>query len=206
MQIDISHVIGQLETACNQAGNLEVSGYGFIRQEGDTLVVYDACVLDVGSWGETNIDPRKPEVARKLLDLLERQDAANLKLWWHRHPILGWSGTDERACTVTPMGGDPKHVRWSAAVVRTPRGWIGRIDNHLTHKTAHVPVVTGVEGFLADTQAYRSQAVNHGWAVDDELDYEEIAEQLDEELEEIEAGRRNGYSWLGWLRRKGGRR
>lgn len=206
MQIDISHVIGQLETACNQAGNLEVSGYGFIRQEGDTLVVYDACVLDVGSWGETNIDPRKPEVARKLLDLLERQDAANLKLWWHRHPIQGWSGTDERACTVTPMGGDPKHVRWSAAVVRTPRGWIGRIDNHLARKTAHVPVVTGVEGFLADTQAYRSQAVNHGWAVDDELDYEEIAEQLDEELEEVEAGRRNGYSWLGWLRRKGGRR
>ena len=25
MQIDISHVIGQLETACNQAGSLEVT-------------------------------------------------------------------------------------------------------------------------------------------------------------------------------------
>ena len=101
MQIDISHVIGQLETACNQAGNLEVSGYGFIRQEGNTLVVYDACVLDVGSYGETNINPKVPEVAQKLLDLLERQDAPNLKLWWHRHPILGWSGRLPRLTNVT---------------------------------------------------------------------------------------------------------
>ena len=149
--IDISLVIGKLEAACNQAKNLEVSGYGFCRQEDGRLVVYDVSILDVGSWGETNIDPRKPDVAQKLLELIERPDANNLKLWWHRHPIPWWSGTDEYACTATPMGGDPKHVRWSAAVVRTPQGWIGRIDNHLTGKTKHVPVMTGTEDFVAET-------------------------------------------------------
>jgi len=220
MQIDISHVIGRLETACNQAERLEVSGYGFIRQEGDTLVVYDACVLDVGSWGETNIDPKDPEVAEKLLDLLEREDAANLKLWWHRHPILGWSSTDEYACRVTPMGGDPKHVRWSAAVVRTPHGWIGRIDNHLTDKTAHVPVVTGAEDVVADTDGLRVKKSSAGATIahanytlfneDDDiedLDYEDLAEELDEELDRFGDGAdQHEYDWKAWLRKKVGMR
>ena len=193
--IDISLVIGKLETACNQAKNLEVSGYGFCRQEDGHLVVYDVVILDVGNGIETNIDPRKPEVAQLLLEMLERPDANNLKLWWHRHPINWWSGTDEVACKKTPMGGDPKHVKWSAAVVRTPQGWIGRLDNHLTGKTKHVPVITGAEDAIDDTSKLVALAFSTGKAyngfgqryarewveVDDP--YEEGAEDLDDELE-----------------------
>ena len=33
-------------------------------------------------------------------------------------------------------------IKWSAAIVHTPRGWVGRVDNHLKGKTFHVPVAT----------------------------------------------------------------
>lgn len=132
-----------LETAVVQAGNLEVSGFGWIKREGDVLTIYDYCVLHVGSWGFTQIDH---SIVAKLA---EREDAGNMKLWWHKHPIYGWSGTDEATIRDEPLGGIPELIQWSASMVRTPKGWIGRIDNHIHKITQHVEV----EGFPKDVIA-----------------------------------------------------
>jgi uncharacterized protein with PIN domain len=77
------------------------------------------------------------------------QGDPRLKLWFHRHPIGSgtpgdpgnWSGTDNYTATKEPMGVDPKLVQWSVAIVRTPGGWVGRVDLHVpTPKTFHCAV------------------------------------------------------------------
>ena len=104
-------------------GGQEFSGLGLIEKEGtDIFHVVDVDLLGVGSVGFTEF---APERALKLPDDPRR------KLWLHRHPIHGWSGTDEHTCTQEPLGGPPQLVRWSVAIVLTPGGWIGRIDIHV---------------------------------------------------------------------------
>lgn len=51
-----------------------------------------------------------------------------------------WSGTDNNTIRTAPLGGVPELVKWSASVVLTPRGWVGRVDNHITGKTIHCEV------------------------------------------------------------------
>jgi hypothetical protein len=135
-------VMRDLETFANQVGRSEFSGIGFCTRADDRLSVYDAVILDVGSSVETNIKPDQ------LLELGKREDAQNGRVWIHLHPVgngmpgpHNWSGTDERSIQTCPLGGIPQVVKWSASIVRTPRGWVGRIDNHITHKTAHVEVL-----------------------------------------------------------------
>ena len=51
-----------------------------------------------------------------------------------------WSGTDNTTITA-PLGGHLEMVKWSCSMVLTPRGWVGRIDNHLKNITQHIEVV-----------------------------------------------------------------
>lgn len=131
----------RLETAVKETRGLEFSGLGFVKQEKGGLCIYDAVVLNVGSEGYTEIDPQK------IFPLLEREDAANIKCWFHRHPIgdgkpgiHNWSGMDQDTITTAPLGGIPEIVKWSVSIVRTPGGWVGRVDNHVDRTTVHVPV------------------------------------------------------------------
>ena len=134
-----------LETAVAQSHGLEFSGFGWVQVEQDALVVYDYLILHVGSHGFTSIP------SRTMLELMVRPDAASMKLWVHRHPVgdgspgpHNWSSTDNDTCLNTPLGGIPELVKWSAAIVRTPRGWVGRLDNHIRKTTLHVPVLPDV--------------------------------------------------------------
>jgi hypothetical protein len=61
-----------------------------------------------------------------------------------------WSSTDHDTCTLEPLGGVPEMVKWSAAVVITPKGWVGRVDNHITHRTIHLPVLPEVKPFHSE--------------------------------------------------------
>ena len=130
-----------LETAVTESRRLEFSGLGFVKQEKGGLCIYDAVVMHIGSEGYTEIDPQK------ILPLLDREDAANIKCWFHRHPIGNgvpgadqWSGLDEMTIQTAPLGGIPELVKWSVSIVRTPGGWVGRVDNHIQRTTVHVPV------------------------------------------------------------------
>ena len=119
----------------------EFSGFGFCTRDKGVIEIYDFVLLDVGSEVFTEIPP---EV---ILPLMDRSDAGNMKVWIHCHPMgsgipgsENWSGTDNSTIQDTPLGGIPELVRWSTSVVLTPRGWVGRVDNYLTHKTIHCAV------------------------------------------------------------------
>ncbi len=119
----------------------EYSGFGFCEKEGDTIRVYDFVLLDVGSETFTEIP------ADKIVKLMDRPDAAKMKVWLHKHPMgrgtpgpENWSGTDNFTIANTPMGGLPELVKWSVSIVLTPCGWVGRIDNYVSHKTQHLAV------------------------------------------------------------------
>jgi len=104
--------------------DLEISGFGWVERKPYGLYVYDITLLDMFSHGFTEIDPSLAlEVNR------DRTDQQNMKLWWHRHPITGWSGTDLNTIKNTPVGNPfPETLGYSGSVVLTPKGWQGRID------------------------------------------------------------------------------
>lgn len=143
MQIQLSDTVAlKLMTTGNITEGLEFSGFGFVEVKENTIYVYDVVVLDIGSEVFTEIDPKT------LISLMERQDARNMKLWIHKHPCgdgvpgkHNWSGTDNTTITTAPLGGHPEMVKWSCSMVLTPRGWVGRIDNHLKNITHHIEVV-----------------------------------------------------------------
>ena len=135
------------------AGKREFSGYGFIdveEREGEkTFLIYDIELLDIGTAGFTEFD------SKDILKVLEREDASRMKLWFHRHPLgdghpgpHNWSGTDEDTCINEPLGcPDPMKVKWALAMVLTPNGWVGRLDQFKDnkHKVTHLPVGTDVD-------------------------------------------------------------
>jgi hypothetical protein len=166
-------VMIMLETFCNQVGRQEFSGIGFCTKEKDGLLVYDAVVLNVGNSVFTQIKPEQ------ILELGKRQDAANGRLWFHRHPLgngipgrHNWSGVDEQTIQTTPLGGIPEIIQWSASIVRTPFGWVGRVDNHITRKTVHVEVA----GQPARKVYEHAQAL-----LNDYLRVDELQRRFDEE-------------------------
>ena len=68
-----------------------------------------------------------------------------------------WSGTDEHTCTKEPLGGSPDLIGWSVALVRTPGGWVGRIDNHKTKQTRHLEVFPKLDEVYREVNAVRER-------------------------------------------------
>lgn len=133
----------QFLAAALASGENEFSGLGFCHVYPDHLEIYELRVLDYGTYASTNIPP---EVIAALLADPEL-NPKDLRAWLHKHPIGSgkpgadnWSSTDNLTIETQPLGGVPELVGWSAAVVLTPHGPVGRIDNHLSKKTVHVPV------------------------------------------------------------------
>ena len=157
------HVFACLEAARVASGNQEFSGFGYVNvhnsPEETVFEVYDVVVLDVGSVAFTEIP------SAKILDLMDRPDAAKMKLWFHRHGIGGsvagphnWSSIDNHTAEKEPLGGIPELVKWSISIVRTPKTWVGRFDKYKDGKvyTYHIPVEYGVDqGFIDNVVALR---------------------------------------------------
>jgi hypothetical protein len=167
----------------------EFSGFAFMRQEGNEIVIYDFVLLDVGSEVYTEIP------VQKTLKLMERSDAGQMKVWLHCHPMgngvpgpQNWSGTDVQSIMEVPLGGVPEMVKWSVSVVLTPHGWVGRIDNYIKHTTSHLPVLQPIElyeeveelkkeYFARMAKRPLSQAGLSGWTWEDEAGVEEENEE-----------------------------
>jgi hypothetical protein len=136
----------------------EFSGYGFIEIEENDGVpnfrVYDIELLDVGTQGYTEFG------SSAILNVMKREDASNMKLWFHKHPLgsgkpgpHNWSKTDNDTCTNQPLGcPDPDRVRWALAMVLTPGGWVGRVDQYAGGKcrTQHVQVEVDINWNIAN--------------------------------------------------------
>jgi hypothetical protein len=143
--IRLSHAVEVTLTAWVLAtGSKEFSGFGLIEQEGDIFHVVDVFLMGVGSEEFTEFNHERQHQLVMALGGDPR-----LKLWFHRHPIGSgnpgergnWSGTDEHTAKKEPMGVDPKLVQWSVAIVRTPGGWVGRVDLHVPKaRTFHCAV------------------------------------------------------------------
>lgn len=136
----------------------EFSGFGFCRLEKEVVRIYDFVLLALGSEVFTEIP------TKKILALMERSDAGNMKVWLHRHPMgsgvpgrENWSGTDENTIQTNPLGGMPEMVKWSVSVVLTPRGWVGRIDNHIAHTTVHLEVEPSDQAARQELDAIRNE-------------------------------------------------
>lgn|GEM_PF-1919900 len=137
-----TEVLLKLESWCTTAGNKEVSGLGTVRYEQGNIVVEAVWLLDAGTEGLTDIPPER-------IAALNAQgvDITKLKLWWHRHPVgnglpgpHNWSGIDEGTIVNTPLGSSPELVKWSVSIVRTPYGWVGRVDHYTKERTVHCEV------------------------------------------------------------------
>ena len=146
----------------------EFSGFAFCTHTKDAIEVYDFVMLDMGSEVFTEIPP---EV---ILPLIDRSDAPNMKVWLHAHPIgsgipgpENWSGTDNQTILTTPLGGIPQLVKWSASIVLTPRGWVGRVDNYITHKTIHCEVEprSAAQAMIQSVQERKRKTVTKSAAV-----------------------------------------
>jgi hypothetical protein len=129
----------------------EFSGYGFIEIEENDGVpdfrVYDIELLDVGTQGFTEFG------SSAILQVMKREDANNMKLWFHKHPLgngkpgaHNWSKIDNDTCTNQPLGcPDPDRVRWALAMVLTPGGWVGRVDRFAGRKCRSQHIQVDVE-------------------------------------------------------------
>lgn len=178
----------KLELATLLSKGLEFSGLGFVNvlkeNEETVFEVYDIEVMDVGSSALTEIP------SEKILPLLDRSDARNMKLWFHRHPVgnhtIGahnWSATDENTATKTPLGGVPEMVKWALAIVRTPQAWVGRLDmfgKDEEVKTAHLEV----EYYKDEPFAEAIIAMR-----------EDHLERMRKEMEQLRLTYRYGKSW-----------
>ncbi len=136
MKIILSpEVAVNLEAVVREVGHQEFSGVGFVEIVNGDIYVYEVAILNVGTGGYSEIPSEKLSEALK-----DRTDKDHVRLWFHRHPIEGWSSTDLDTIHRAPLGGIPELVRWSASIVRTPTRWIGRVDNHIkkTHVVATV--------------------------------------------------------------------
>lgn len=137
-----------LETWISSAAGREVSGVGIMEKdpEAKTFTLRKCWLMAAGSVAYTEIPGAKMV---KLIEEGVRPD--QLKVWWHRHPVgdgipgpHNWSGTDNNTIRNEPFGIDPSMVQWLLSIVRTPRGWVGRYDNHDRKQTVHMSVGTKV--------------------------------------------------------------
>ena len=163
----------KLETVTAQMHGKEFSGIGFVRFAKGDFEVYDVVVISVGSEVYTEIP------SEKLLPLMSRPDAENMKLWFHRHGIgngvpgiHNWSYVDSHTAREEPLGcpvGMAHLVKWSVSIVRTPKGWVGRYDTYgESGKTAHLRVtpslaqtITPELDALFDAYTAHSYAAKH---------------------------------------------
>jgi hypothetical protein len=147
---DVYLRLSMVESVCQ---GREFSGYGFVEVDNtadETLFrIYDIEILDVGSVGYTEFD------SQAILEVMQRPDAQAMKCWIHRHPLgngkpgpHNWSGTDNATCRDEPLGcPDPDKVKWALAMVLTPGGWVGRVDQYKNgqQKTTHLEVEIDID-------------------------------------------------------------
>jgi hypothetical protein len=144
-------VMIKLLAIANKTAPQEFSGQGYVKIEGDTARMYDFVLANIGSTTYTEIP------TEHLMELMERPDAKSMKVWLHRHPVgngipgqHNWSGTDEATIQEAPLGGIPEMVKWSISIVLTPKGWVGRIDNHLKKTVQHLEVFPALADVYQD--------------------------------------------------------
>lgn len=89
-------------------------------------------------------------------------------------------------------------MKWSASIVLTPRGWVGRIDNYVSGKTLHVEVDPPFKALykkVEEIQKEEREKHPEEFIVDEMTDeeWELIYGPLDEEEETVFDRERDWY-------------
>lgn len=102
----------------------EISGLGLVTDwEGDLLVHDFLLFKQEVTGGDTELDPK--ELSLWLEDMIQQDiDTSQIRLWWHKHPIQGWSSID--TSNIERMNND----NWLLSIVHTPQGLLARIDTY----------------------------------------------------------------------------
>jgi hypothetical protein len=126
----------KLETWYEYSRGLELSGYALLTErptakldEAKTFFIDDILLLcDIGesSGGYTEIQPE--ERVKGMMWARELGRSANQLVWWHIHPIYGWSGTDVNTCRQRVHEAGLAEVLSTLSIVRTPGGIRARWD------------------------------------------------------------------------------
>lgn len=188
-------VMADLETITAATRGLEFSGMGYVERRGNELHVYDFALGHVGSEGFTRLS------TEFMLAQLERPDRSKMKAWIHRHPVGDgipgphcWSSVDEATIALAPLGGIPEMVGWSISLVRTPHGWVGRLDRHTTGETMHLEVEPNGYDLIQQVRRMKPEAspgtwqhIRKLWCDDpgDDLDTDDDAWDWEDDLEVI---------------------
>jgi hypothetical protein len=131
-----------LETMCATAQAWELAGFATVDYRKPLFVVRYAFLLSAG-------DPQNPSSDSIASIASHVGGEANLRVWWHRHSIgdgrpgpHNWSASDEEFIARPPI---PSLNQWLISVVRTPLGWVGRLDDYRSKVTIHMPVIQLME-------------------------------------------------------------
>jgi hypothetical protein len=136
-QVNIDPVVRlKLETWYEYSRGLELSGYALLTErptasldESKTFFIDDILLLcDIGesSGGYTEIQPE--DRVKGMMWARELGRSANQLVWWHIHPISGWSGTDVNTCRQRVHEAGLAEVLSTLSIVRTPVGIRARWD------------------------------------------------------------------------------
>ena len=122
----------KFETWFRYSNGLELSGYALLTERpladlnGDHTFVLDdislACAIEESSGGYTEMSPEQR--VQGMMWARERGRSANCLVWWHFHPITGWSSTDENTARQRVHETGANEVLCAMSMVRTPGGAI----------------------------------------------------------------------------------
>jgi hypothetical protein len=134
-----------------------------------------------GGYCEIPADER----ANLMFDLAAQGKADLLKLWWHIHPVHGWSITDTNTMRQRVTESRSKgRVAWGLSVVLTPGGFIARYDQAGDEEG---------DNFFVDMPVYVGGAGHDpAW----EEDVKKMLERYDAKRQEIIEQKAKTLDWL----------
>lgn len=114
----------KLRLYCKHAGHQEISGLGIARADEGEIVVDDVFLFEQEvTSGDTELNAEA--LAKWDYEIRKANgDPTLYRLWWHKHPINGWSGTDEKNIEGLNNG------EWLLSIAHTPNGWQCRLDTY----------------------------------------------------------------------------
>lgn len=122
----------KFETWFAHSRGLELSGYAILTErplaglEEDHAFVMDdillLCAIQESSGGYTEMSPEQR--VQGMMWAREKGRSANCLVWWHFHPIGGWSATDENTARQRVHEAGANEVLCAMSIVRTPGGAI----------------------------------------------------------------------------------
>lgn len=139
----------------------EISGLGHTAiYNGDVLIDKVILLPQESDQSETELEPEA--LGRWITDLIRAgEEPVDWRLWWHKHPINGWSSVDDDNIDKSLNNGE-----WMVSIVHTPNGLLARLDLYAPFRVTMdqlsiVELRTQPEGLDEEVKAEIAAKVKH---------------------------------------------